>query len=120
MSRAARDPDRPTLRGPTTDRPPARRTDHGSDAGTLAQLVDDGIMIGLVVAGVGFVFVLVFTVAQAVWGSYFGADPGIGQWLSGGVMTVGVAVATLLWLGRELGSAARSQLDRVRSSRRAR
>ena len=76
--------------------------------------VGDGMRIGLVMAGIGLLFVMIFAGSELVWGSYFGADPAVGLSLSFGVMTVGVAIATGLWILREVATGASSALRKRR------
>lgn len=117
MSRGDRNRNRPTVRAPAGADATRRRRPPRTDSGAAGRLVRDAMLFGLLVAGVGVLFLGIFTASDLLWGSYFGADPGIGQALSLGVMTVGVAIATLLWVGREVGMAARQGIRRARSSR---
>ncbi len=75
-----------------------------------------GIVIGQVMAGVGFTLLVVFWVIEVVWGSFLGADPTIGLSLSGSVLVLGVAIFVVLTLAREahgmIGPASRRLYDR--------
>lgn len=115
MNSPTRDPNTPTLRGPATGLSTDSDTGASSDQSTIDRLIRDGIMVGLILAGLGFVFVGMYTLTGMIWGTYFGADPGFGQALSAAVMTTGIAIATLLWLGREVGSVVASKVDESRS-----
>ena len=88
---------------PATRQPPAATTSEG----WLLPATTDGILFGGTMAGIGFLFTLIFLISEIAWGSYFGANPGVGLSLSIGVLILGVAVATILWIVRELSIIAR-------------
>ena len=93
---------------PGTGRPTQARADAGWT------IVRDGVRVGLIMAGIGLLFVIVFAGSEVVWGTYFGADPTIGLSLSFGVMTLGVAIATGLWILREISVGASRALQQRR------
>lgn len=72
------------------------------------------MLLGQVIAGVGLVFVLFYVVVRLLWGSYLGADPSLGLSISLFVLLVGVIVAALLWIGREIFAIAGPAAHRIR------
>ena len=78
-------------------------------------LIDFGIIIGHVSAAIGLAFIGFFLLVELVLGDFAGADSAIGIGLSLGILVFGVAIATVLWVGREIAGAGTVVVERVRS-----
>lgn len=77
--------------------------------------VDFAIIIGRVTAAFGLGFLAFFFVLDVTVGEIAGADLEVGVVLSAIVLLFGVALATILWVGRELVGAGATVADRARA-----
>lgn len=87
------------------------RIDDG-DSRRSPDAVSFGILLAQVIAGMGLLLAVLFWLIDAVWGSYLGADAGIGLSMSLFVLVVGVALTVMLWGSRELAVVARRRVER--------
>ena len=77
--------------------------------------VDFAIIVGRVTAAVGLGFLVFFFVLDLTFGNLAGMDLEVGMALSAVVLFFGLALATILWVGRELVGVGVSVTDRVRA-----
>lgn len=71
------------------------------------------ILLGLISAGVGMVFLLFYVLVAIVWGAYLGVNAGLGVNAAMLILLLGLAVATLVWIGREIVATVRPRVGRL-------